>query len=78
MVNVCTFDNPITMKRECWQDGKLVVAYSYEVIIEGVPPEYYFFGADVGNWNCGKLRGAVAALPPDVLITYRKYCIGQM
>ena len=31
-MKVCTYDNPATMQREYWQDGKLLRAYSFEVL----------------------------------------------
>ena len=27
-MSVCTYDNPATMRRECWENGKLVCAYT--------------------------------------------------
>jgi len=55
----CTYDNPSTMARECWQDGTLLYAYSYSVLApyakKPIPREYFFFGANVGPWTGGKL-----------------------
>jgi hypothetical protein len=60
-MNIATYDNPATMQRECWQDGKLLCAYSYRVIGD-VPAEYYFFGANIGDWKTGQLVGDKLAL----------------
>lgn len=61
---VCVFDNPATMQRECWQDGKLVVAYSVGLIEgrEPIPPEHFFFGANIGRWKTGQLVGVPEAV----------------
>lgn len=61
---VCTFDNPATMRRECWRDGELVVAYSAEIIEgkEPIPPEHLFFGANIGPWKTGQLVGEPMAM----------------
>lgn len=62
---VCTYDNPATMARECWQDGKLVVSYSAELFFLKkwpVPRELYFFGASIGDWKTGQLVGDADAL----------------
>ena len=59
-MSVCTFDNPSTMQRECWQDGKLLCAYSatlYALKEWTIPPELYFFGANIGDWKDGQLVG---------------------
>ena len=62
-ISVCTFDNPVRMARECWINGKIVAAYSFELIIANdIPAEYYFFGANVGLWNGGKIWGDIDAL----------------
>ena len=58
---VCVYDNPATMSRECWQDGKLLCLYTAEVI-GTVPGEYYFFGANIGPWVTGQLVGNPKAM----------------
>jgi hypothetical protein len=62
---VCTYDNPATMQRECWQNGVLIRAYSatlYALKVWPVPPEHYFFGANVGDWKTGQLHGDASAM----------------
>jgi hypothetical protein len=63
---VCTYDNPVSMVRECWQDGVLLCHYSQKVLAplakEPIPPEHFFFGANIGPWKKGQLVGDVAAL----------------
>ncbi len=60
----CTYDNPATMARECWQDGKLICHYQQILfdIPEPIPTEYYFFGANIGAWKEGQLIGSKEAL----------------
>ena len=64
---VCTYDNPASSQRECWQDGDLVCAYSYRLFLpfaaKPIPAAYLFFGANVGPWKEGKMRGDREALP---------------
>lgn len=62
---VCTYDNPATMARECWRDGKLICHYSYELFfIEPFPvsPELFFFGANIGKWKTGQIVGDKTAI----------------
>jgi len=64
-MNVCTYDNPDTMCRECWQDGQLLVHYSAELLMMGpnaIRSEYYFFGANVGPWKTGQMIGDIEAM----------------
>jgi hypothetical protein len=65
---VCTFDNPATWCRECWQDGKLLCSYSYLILPgiarEPIPGRLYFFGANVGEWSPGRLWGDPRATEP--------------
>lgn len=66
---ICTYDNPATMARECWQDGKLLCHYQaqlYFLPVWPVPAELYFFGANIGPWKTGQLVGDRGALtvPP--------------
>lgn len=55
----CTFDNPATYRRECWQDGELLCSYSHKLLCEPgqIPGRYLFFGANIGHWKAGQLRG---------------------
>lgn len=64
---VCTYDNPSTMKRECWQDGKLLVFYDYKLFFMEqfpIPADKFFFGANIGPWREGQLVGDKEAMPP--------------
>lgn len=52
------------MRRECWQDGKLLCAYSFKLYFQEwkIPAEYYFFGANIGDWKTGQLVGDAEAM----------------
>jgi hypothetical protein len=66
---VCTFDNPATMRRECWQDGRLLCSYAFELYVLKewpVPGRLYFFGANIGDWKTGQLVGDSAAMEPPL------------
>ena len=60
---VCTYDNPHTMMRECWQNGILQAAYAAELyeLREWPLHQYghiYHFGANLlGDWNTGQMVG---------------------
>lgn len=62
---VCVFDNPATMARECWQNGRLLCSYYSGLFLrkrapgetQPIPPELFFFGANVGPWTSGRLIG---------------------
>jgi hypothetical protein len=58
-VKVCTYDNPSTMARECWQGGKLLCHYSASLFLmrKKIPAEHFFFGANIGPWKTGQLVG---------------------
>jgi hypothetical protein len=64
------FDNPDTMSRECWQDGKLLCSYSANLLLrrlskwetQPVPGEKLFFGANIGDWITGQLVGDPCAM----------------
>lgn len=69
MSKVCTHDNPNTMQRECWQDGKLLCSYSAELLEskrfledEEVHRKYLFWGANIGNWKTGQFWGDLEAM----------------
>lgn len=69
-MKVCTYDNPATWMRECWQDGRLRCAYSADLWLRKddsfLRSGRLFFGANVGPWNPGQLLGdeeAMAAIP---------------
>jgi hypothetical protein len=65
MMSVCTIDNPATMQRECWHDGKLICAvHGALFFIEPfpVPRERFFFGANIGDWKTGQIIGDPKAM----------------
>jgi hypothetical protein len=61
---VCTYDNPATWRRECWQDGRLVCDYSAALLMqaEADPAMRLFFGANVGPWQEGQIMGDASAM----------------
>jgi hypothetical protein len=63
---VCTYDNPATGMRECWQDGKLICAYSLLVlpgiVKHPIPGRLFFFGANIGPWVPGQKCGDPSAI----------------
>lgn len=64
-MSVCTYDNPVTMARECWQDGKLLCKYDSKLFfIEPfpIPAENFFFGANIGPWKTEQLVGDKEAI----------------
>ena len=63
--NICTYDNPATMCRECWQDGKLICSYSYTFFSFEkcqIPVKNFFFGANIGIWIEGQIIGNSEAI----------------
>lgn len=64
-MSICTYDNPATMARECWRDGRLLYSYSFTLLYADpfpMLPDRFFFGANVGLWETGRLVGDRAAL----------------
>lgn len=65
-LRTCVFDNPASMARECWQDGRLLYSYSIKVLHDfahhPIPGRLFFFGANVGPWKAGQLLGDAAAM----------------
>lgn len=65
-MNTCTYDNPSTMARECWQNGKLICHYALDLLppfAKNPPPaEHFFFGANIGPWKTGQMVGSVEAI----------------
>ena len=63
---VCTYDNPSTMARECWKDGKLFCHYSAVLLepfaLTKIPSELFFFGANIGPWQSGQIHGDKSAI----------------
>jgi hypothetical protein len=68
---VCTYDNPATMARECWQDGKLICYYACQLLPpytkEPIPDEHFFFGANIGPWKPGQMVGDAEAMSSNGL-----------
>lgn len=53
----CVYDNPFTYYRECWQDGRLLYAYSADLFLrKQAISEPIFFGANIGPWRAGQIR----------------------
>ena len=72
-MTVCTYDNPATMARECWQDGKLLCHYAAELLPpfakEPIPGEHFFFGANIGPWKLGQMVGDADAMSSNAELT---------
>ena len=66
-MSVCTYDNPATMARECWADGRLLCHYSATLLEtkSTIPREHLFFGANIGPWKAGQMVGDAAALQQE-------------
>ena len=65
-MSVATYDNPATMRRECWDSGRIICSYSANVLVrEGqIPARHFFFGANIGPWETGQLVGDPEAIKP--------------
>lgn len=64
-IKMCTYDNPHTMQRECWQNGLLLYAYDHILFYLNkwpLNPEQYFFGANIGSWKSGQYTGTLDAM----------------
>jgi len=65
-MKVCTYDNPATMARECWQDGRLLCSYSFRLLppiaAKPIPAEHFFFGANIGPWRLRQIVGDAEAM----------------
>lgn len=61
---VCTYDNPYTMRRECWQNGALIASASIKMIEnrDQVSQPIMFFGLNTGRWKTGKMVGDPEAI----------------
>ena len=63
---ICTYDNPATMARECWQDGRLFYSYSCQLFPpyakSRIPGALLFFGANIGEWEPGRMVGDAEAI----------------
>lgn len=66
-ISVCVYDNPATMSRECWESGVLRCSYSAAFLhTEGTQNVKIFFGANVGEWQPGRIVGDAAAIGAGV------------
>ncbi len=69
-MKVCVYDNPLTMARECWQDGQIRCSYHSDLFLRKpspweltpMEPNMYFFGANIGDWKEGQLVGDASAM----------------
>lgn len=66
---VATYDNPDTMDREAWQDGRLVAKVSARLLLskDFRGDRSMFFGLNAGDWNPGQLLGSREAIPTSAL-----------
>lgn len=68
-MKTCTYDNPATMARECWQSGKFICHYQAVILPpfakKSMPTEVYFFGANIGKWQTGRIVGDKSAMRHD-------------
>ena len=65
---ICVHDNPATMSRECWQDGKLICALSAEMFFvrEHISSPVVFMGVNLlGEWEEGQYFGDLKAKGED-------------
>jgi len=57
------------MRRECWSDKKLLVSYAGSLFLtkeQTIPPEYLFFGANIGLWKTGQIYGNGEAIGDNI------------
>jgi len=62
-IRVCVYDSPHTIRRECWENGKLI--YSIDAFLlaqKGGPGFPIFFGANIGLWKTGQIVGDPKAM----------------
>ena len=68
-MSTCTYDNPSTMSRECWQEKQLICSHSAMLFLTGeiekAPEGTLFFGANIGDWKTGRLVGDINAIGED-------------
>ena len=66
MTKTCVYDNPATMSREYYEDGKLLCAYTATLLQS---KEAQQIGAvnmlGAGEWSTGQTKGDKAALPAN-------------
>lgn len=72
-MSVCTYDNPATMARECWQDGELLCHYGFQLLPpfakDPIPAEHFFFGANIGPWKLGQIVGDADAMISNAIVS---------
>ena len=63
---VCVYDNPATMRRECWQDGVLQASYAAELYAlrpRDHVPNYHIGASLLGpDWKTGQMAGDARAM----------------
>jgi len=61
---ICVYDNPITMRRECWQNKKLIYFISYEFFyLKEFPRINVHVGINLlGDWKEGQYFGNKSAI----------------
>lgn len=65
-MSVCTYDNPNTIARECWENGKIICSYSMYLLASKTKIKF-FFGANTGPWKTGQIIGdSDAMLLPQI------------
>lgn len=60
-VRVCTYDSP-RMRRECWENGKLIYAIDCSLLYAKGFSGPIFFGANIGEWETGQIVGDPEAM----------------
>lgn len=66
-MKLLVYDNPATMRRECWQDGTVIWSCAFDLFYMEpfpIPPRNFFFGANIGPWKKGQMVGDPEALNP--------------
>jgi len=64
-IKTCTYDNPVTLQRECYHNGKLIYAYAAKCLppyTKTLPGELFFFGSNVEDWVPGQIIGDARSL----------------
>lgn len=59
-MSVLCYDNPTTMDRECWQNGRLIAKYDFQLLLRDkadIPPKRFLFGGIIGRWREGQYYG---------------------
>lgn len=61
-IRVCVHDSTM-MRRECWENGKLIYAIDAQLLFQkGGPGFPIFFGANIGEWKTGQIVGDPKAM----------------